>query len=168
MSHTIAGTVVHSDGTPAARAGITITDTASGDQVANAFTDDSGRFVARAAAGEYAFAVTGERGFAWLENTTVGDDPIALELRAECHVVSGHVVGFAGGSVELDFGRHSFHTGDPAGKIGVLSYAIKPPLPFTVEGALMTATGFPDVAWFPLARLPGAWRTWLATTRYAR
>jgi erythromycin esterase-like protein len=57
---------------------------------------------------------------------------------------------------------------DPAGKIGVLSYPIAAAPSFTIEGAMMTATSHPAVAWLPLRRLPQPLRAWLAVPRFAR
>ncbi len=57
---------------------------------------------------------------------------------------------------------------DAEGKIGVVSHRFKPALAFTVEGALMSSTGFPDIAWVPFGRLPPKLRSWFKLPRYAR
>jgi erythromycin esterase len=57
---------------------------------------------------------------------------------------------------------------DAAGKVGVVSHVVASAPPFTVEGALMAATGRPDVAWLPLRHLPGALRAWLEKPRFVR
>ena len=57
---------------------------------------------------------------------------------------------------------------DAAGQVGVVSHVVAPAPPFTVEGALMAATGTPEVAWLPLRQLPAALRAWLEKPRFVR
>lgn len=57
---------------------------------------------------------------------------------------------------------------DPGTKIGVIPHRVKAAPPYTVEGAIMAATGAPDVAWVPFATLPKTLRTWLDLPRFAR
>ncbi|MBC7977248.1 MAG: erythromycin esterase family protein [Myxococcales bacterium] len=57
---------------------------------------------------------------------------------------------------------------DAEEKIGVISHRFKPAPAFTVEGALMNATRFPDIAWVPFGPLPPTLRSWFKLPRYAR
>jgi erythromycin esterase-like protein len=57
---------------------------------------------------------------------------------------------------------------DSAGKIGVISHVMTPAPPFTVEGALMAATGAPDVVWLALSQLPPKLQVWLDIPRFVR
>jgi erythromycin esterase-like protein len=57
---------------------------------------------------------------------------------------------------------------DGAAKIGVISHPIPAAPPYTMEGAVMRATGSPDIAWLSLRTLPTAFRSWLATPRFVR
>jgi erythromycin esterase len=57
---------------------------------------------------------------------------------------------------------------DAAGKIGVVSHVIGAAPAFTVEGAVMSMTGFPTIAWLPLSSLPPALHRWLEVPRYVR
>jgi erythromycin esterase-like protein len=57
---------------------------------------------------------------------------------------------------------------DAEEKIGVVSHSFKPAPAYTVEGALMNATGFPEIAWVALGRLPPKLRAWFTVPRYAR
>jgi erythromycin esterase len=57
---------------------------------------------------------------------------------------------------------------DAEEKIGVISHRFKPAPEFTVEGALMNATKFPEIAWVPLGRLPPKLRAWFEVPRYVR
>ena len=66
------------------------------------------------------------------------------------------------------FWQGSSRAWDAAGKVGVVSHVIAPAPTFAVEGALMAATGTPDVAWLPLRHLPAALRAWLEKPRFVR
>ncbi len=66
------------------------------------------------------------------------------------------------------FGEGSSRAWDPAHEIGVISHALKPPPPYSLEGALLAATGAQRIAWLALAALPREVRTWLETPRYVR
>lgn len=57
---------------------------------------------------------------------------------------------------------------DPAGRIGVISHKLKPAPAYTVEGAVMAATGAPEVAWLALRSSSATLQRWLATPRYVR
>lgn len=57
---------------------------------------------------------------------------------------------------------------DAAKEVGVISHHIARAPDYTVEGAVMAATQFPDVAWLPLRAMPEALKTWFAVPRYVR
>jgi erythromycin esterase len=57
---------------------------------------------------------------------------------------------------------------DAAAKIGVIPFPIPRAPAYTIEAAVMEATGRPDVAWLPLRRLPTGLATWFDLPRYAR
>ncbi|HEY5949158.1 MAG TPA: erythromycin esterase family protein, partial [Kofleriaceae bacterium] len=57
---------------------------------------------------------------------------------------------------------------DAAGAIGVISHPIPRAPDFAVEGAVMSATGSPDIAWLPSSRFSPVFRKWLETPRYLR
>jgi len=57
---------------------------------------------------------------------------------------------------------------DAPAEIGVISHPIPPAAPFTVEAAVMAATGAPEVAWISVKRLATALGSWLDTPRFVR
>lgn len=57
---------------------------------------------------------------------------------------------------------------DAAGEIGVISHPMPRAADYMVEGAVMAATGAPDIAWLPVHDFSPALRTWAETPRYVR
>lgn len=57
---------------------------------------------------------------------------------------------------------------DAATQIGVIPHALPAAPAYTLEGAVMRATGTPAIAWLPLRTAPAALRSWLDTPRLAR
>lgn len=106
-----AGTAVYADGSPAKHARIAIVDLASGRQVDVVPVDDAGRFQSDLAAGDYALAVTSERGFAWIEKERAPNPAYRLALSQTCHRVTGSVTVHAPGA-RVSFLRKSSFTGD--------------------------------------------------------
>jgi erythromycin esterase len=98
---------------------------------------------------------------------------------------NGHIAGEPDGATE-SLGQHlrrrfsdyvpiaflsyegSARAWDEAGEIGVIARDFGPAPPFTVEAAIMRATGAPDVAWVLHDRLSAELQRWLATPRYVR
>jgi erythromycin esterase-like protein len=57
---------------------------------------------------------------------------------------------------------------DASGKIGVISHPLPAGPPYTLEGAIMHATGMPNIAWVPFRNLPAAFSSWMKLPRYVR
>lgn len=108
---TFRGTARYEDGTPAGNALIAITDLASRKEVAVAAADGDGRFEVRLDPGEYALAVTTERGFGWVEKIQAPDLEVMVTLSRTCRSVRGHAKG-AGAGTQITLTRISKSTGD--------------------------------------------------------
>jgi erythromycin esterase len=57
---------------------------------------------------------------------------------------------------------------DAAGEIGVVSNTIPAAPEFTIEGALMAATGAPEIAWVPIHAFSTELQEWTKTPRFVR
>lgn len=57
---------------------------------------------------------------------------------------------------------------DPRGKVGVISYPFPRASDYMVEGAVMAATGTPEIAWLPVRSFSPALQAWAARPRYVR
>lgn len=57
---------------------------------------------------------------------------------------------------------------DAAGEIGVIEHPMPRATDDTLEGAVMAATGTPDIAWLPVSGFPAPLRTWAEVPRYVR
>lgn len=108
---TLAGIVSYDDGAPANGALIAITSRETGGQVDVLTTDNDGRFQSAIAPGDYAVAVTGERGFAWIESEGVPNITLHIKLSQACHSLTGQVDGSAE-STRVTLSRRSTSKGD--------------------------------------------------------
>jgi erythromycin esterase len=108
---TLRGFAAYDDGTPASEALIAITNLGSGEQVAVVAADREGRFEAALGTGDYALAVTAERGFGWVETTKVPDLDAKLSLSRTCRVLAGRVKDIVAGT-QVSVVRKSSFTGD--------------------------------------------------------
>ena len=108
---TFGGVASYDDGSPASGALITITSLASGKEIAVITADAQGRFEATLDAGNYALALSAERGFGWIEEASVPNTDAKLVLSRTCHAVSGHVKDSVAGT-RVGAGRKSRDTGD--------------------------------------------------------
>jgi erythromycin esterase len=57
---------------------------------------------------------------------------------------------------------------DAAAKIGVISHALPAAPSYTLEGAIMHATGMPKIAWVLFRNLPAAFLIWMKLPRFVR
>jgi erythromycin esterase-like protein len=57
---------------------------------------------------------------------------------------------------------------DAAGEIGVVSNTIPIAPDFTIESAVMAATGAPEIAWVPVRAFPAELQKWTQTPRFMR
>jgi erythromycin esterase len=57
---------------------------------------------------------------------------------------------------------------DAAVRIGVISHRIPAAPAYTIEGAIMRATGMPHVAWVALRSLPASFQNWIRLPRFVR
>ncbi len=108
---TFRGVASYDDGSPASSALITITSLSSGEEKAVITTDEGGQFEATLDAGDYALAVASERGFGWVETTTIPDTNAKLTLSRTCRALTGHIKDSVPGT-RVGAGKKSRDTGD--------------------------------------------------------
>lgn len=81
--------------------------------------------------------------------------------------------------LEQRFGRNYYSIGffsyegtarawDPPGEIGVIPHTLAGTPPYNVESVIMTATGFPEVAWVPMDVMPAPLKQWFELPRFGR
>jgi erythromycin esterase-like protein len=108
---TLRGVVSYDDGTPAPGATLAVTDLATAGRVIAIATDPDGHFQLALPSGDYALAVTAERGFAWLDKQAVPDPSVRIALSRSCHPLTGRVSSH-GPSTLVKAARRSSATGD--------------------------------------------------------
>jgi erythromycin esterase len=110
---TLVGAVLYDDGTPASGALIAIADPDSGGLADLVTAGPDGRYHSAIAPGSYALAVTGERGFAWIEKQSVPDPDVRITLSRSCHALTGRVTGGGGApAARINLERQSLSQGD--------------------------------------------------------
>jgi erythromycin esterase len=105
------GIATYEGGAPAAGALIALTSVETGKQVEVLVTGPGGSFQGSIPSGDYALAVTSDRGFAWVEKHSVPDVATTITLSKTCYSVTGHVDGSAG-FTRASMVRKSSFTGD--------------------------------------------------------
>jgi erythromycin esterase len=105
------GTVSYEDGSPGAGALIAVTNLATDTQVGVLAADRAGRFESALPRGDYALAVTTDRGFAWVEKQPVPGFDIHVVLARACEPVRGLLRG-AMTPTYVRLGRKSGASGD--------------------------------------------------------
>jgi erythromycin esterase len=87
----ISGTVVASDGRPASRAIVIITNLPKVDEIALARTDSTGRFVLETSEATVSLAVATRREWAFVPNVMIGKQDLPVHLSNQCSVFRGQV-----------------------------------------------------------------------------
>lgn len=108
---TFRGIASYDDGSPAPEAVVSITSLVSGRQVSIVAADHLGRFEAALDAGEYALAITAERGFGWIESARVPNLNAKFTLSRECRAIEGSTTP-NGPGIRVNLARKSPFTGD--------------------------------------------------------
>ena len=108
----ISGLVAYADGRPASEAVLVLTEIATGAQVAIVKANETGQFKAPVSPGDYAVAVTAERGAVWIESQKISKSAFTITVPNECAIVSGQVSPTAHNATQIHFSRRSFATGD--------------------------------------------------------